>query len=145
MNRTVLLLAAAATMALARTALAADDADPTKAVDDALAEKALPPAKPPVLPSTASDHAVSAHDDIAFGKKGEAERTAHSEADKLGQHDATDARADAANRAAQGAAMSAMGSANADAHAAAGMARSEEMRNHGMPSGSGAGGGMGRR
>lgn len=145
MKRTILFLAAAGVM-LAAPALADSDSDATKAADDALAEKATPPAKPPVLPSSASEHAVNAHEDIAFGKKGEAERVAHSQADKMGHHDAAEARADAANRAAQGAAMSAMGQANADAHAAAGMVRSEEARGHmGATGGTGGSPGMGRR
>lgn len=142
MNRTILFLAAA-TLSLAAPALAADvDSDPTKAADDALADKATPPSKPPALPTTASEHAVYAHQNIAFGKKGEAERLAHSQAGQKGHHDADDAHVDAANRAAQGAAASAMGQANADAHAAAGMQRSEMARGH-MGAGGGTAGGGG--
>lgn len=148
MNRTILFLAAAG-LTLAAPALAADaDTDPTRAADDALAEKAMPPVKPPALPSTASEHAVDAHRDIAFGKKGAAERHAHSQAGRNGHHDADDAHADAANRAAHGAAASAMGQANADAHAAAGMQRSEMARGHmgagAGTTGTGGGPGMGR-
>jgi hypothetical protein len=148
MTRTTLLLAATLTLSLAAPALADDPSDPTKAVDDALADKAMPPAKPPVLPSTASEHAVNAHEHIAFGKNGDLHRHAHSQADRMGQHDAADAHADAANRAAQGAAMSAMGQANADAHAAAGMNRSEQARGHmgtGGMTGTGTNTGMGHR
>ncbi len=131
MNRTLLFLTAAAGLLLAAPALADDsatEADANKEVDDALADKATPPATAPTLPSTASEHAVNALANIAFGKKGEAERLAHSQAGKHGGDAADDALADAANRAAQGAAASAAGAANADAHAAAGQARASTAR-----------------
>lgn len=139
MKRTVLCLAAAAGLHLAAPARADDptttpDVDARAAAADALAEKATPPAKPPVLPTAASDRATFVHENIAFGKKGDAERLAHSQAGKKGHDAADDAHADAANRAAHGAAMSAMGSAKDDAHEAAGMARSEDAR-HSMPGG----------
>jgi hypothetical protein len=129
MKRTYLFLAAAAGFLFAVSARA-DDAstDPDTQADSVLAEKAEIPAKPPTLPSQASDRATFVHENIAFGKKGEAERLAHSQADKQGKSDADDAHADDANRAAQGAAASAAGSANADSHAAAGQARAGQQR-----------------
>lgn len=134
MKRILTLLAAALALAFAAPVLA-DDAtdatkapDATKAADDALADKADVPAKPPTLPSTASDRATYVHDNIAFGKKGAAERAAHSQADKQGSTDADDAHADAANRAAHGAAASAAAAANGDSHAAAGQARARTAR-----------------
>lgn len=134
MKRIFTLLAASLALAFAAPVLA-DDAtdatkapDATKAADDALADKADVPAKPPTLPSTASDRATYVHDNIAFGKKGAAERAAHSQADKQGRTDTDDAHADAANRAAHGAAASAAAAANGDSHAAAGHARARTAR-----------------
>ncbi len=103
-------------------------------VHEALAEKAEIPAKAPTLPSTASERASFVHENIAFGKKGEAERAAHAQSDKQGRSDADDARADMANRAAHGAAE-ASGSMNQDGHAAANQERERHMRQMG-PSGS---------
>jgi hypothetical protein len=143
MKRIITLLAAALSFAFAAPVLAADAAGAsntpdaatapgatqtttpgaTQAADDALADKADVPAKPPVLPSTASDRATYVHDNIAFGKKGAAERAAHSQADRQGATDTDDAHAEAANRAAHAAAASAAAAANGDSHAAAGQAR----------------------
>ncbi len=137
MNRT-LLFTAAASLLLAAPVLADDaatDTDAKKAVDDALADKATPPANPRtgLLPETASDQARNALTNTAFGKKAEAERLAHSQAANHGSDAAAAARADAANRAAQGAAASAAGAANADAHAAAGQARADAARTSHSP------------
>ncbi len=124
MNRILMLLAAIGCLAIINPALAEDGADTaTQAAHDALADKADVPAKPPTLPSQASDRATFVHENIAFGKKGEAMRAAHSEAENHGTTDADAARADAASHAAQGAAASAAGAANADAHNAAAQAR----------------------
>ncbi len=127
-KRTMLMLAAAAGFAFALPAIADDDADAKNAADAALADKAEIPAKPPTLPSTASDRATYVHDNIAFGKKGEAERLAHSQAEKQGKSDADDEAKDAANRAARGAAASAAGAANADGHSKAGHDRENAAR-----------------
>ncbi|BDG03622.1 hypothetical protein [Anaeromyxobacter oryzae] len=141
MKRILTLAAAALALVLARPALADDadaakDADATRAADDALADKADVPAKPPTLPTTASDRASYVHDNIAFGKKGAAERATHGQADKQGRADTDDAHADAANRAAHGAAASAAASANGDSHAAAGHARANSARDtHSQPAG----------
>jgi len=124
MNRILMLLAATAGVAITHPALAEEGTDTaTQAAHDALADKADVPAKPPTLPSQASDRATFVHENIAFGKKGEAMRAAHSEAENHGTADADAARADAASHAAQGAAASAAGAANADAHTAAAQAR----------------------
>jgi hypothetical protein len=130
MNRILMLLVAVAGFAITSPAIADDGAADAakKAIDDALAAKADVPAKPPTLPSQASERATFVHENVAFGKKGEAMRSARSEAEKQGQVDADDAHADAANHAAQGAAASAAGAANADAHAAAGQSRADEAR-----------------
>jgi hypothetical protein len=128
MKRMYLLLAAAAGFLFAVSARADDATDPDKQADSVLADKAEIPAKPPTLPSQASDRAKFVHENIAFGKHGEAERLAHSQADKQGKSDADDAHSDDANRAAQGAAASAAGSANADSHNAAGQARAGQQR-----------------
>ncbi len=130
MKRTFLLLAAAVGFAFTLPTLAEDQTDTTakKAADDALAEKAEVPAKPPTLPTTASARATYVHENIAFGEKGEAERLAHSQAEKQGKTDADDAAHDAANRAARGAAASAAGAANADSHAKAGHDRDNATR-----------------
>src|SRR5574340_1013708 len=107
MNRFLMMLAIGG---LAITARAyADDADASakRAADDALESKADVPAKPPTLPSHASDRAKFVHQNIAFGEKGEAERAAHSEAHEQGAESARAAHADAANRAAHGAAAAA--------------------------------------
>ena len=127
-TRTMLMLAAAAGFAFALPAIADDDADAKKAADDALADKAEIPAKPPTLPDSASDRATYVHENIAFGKKGEAERLAHSQAEKQGKSDADDQAKDAANRAARGAAASAAGAANADGHSKAGHDRENSTR-----------------
>jgi type IV secretory pathway VirB10-like protein len=147
MKRTTLILAAAAALLLARTTIAEDtdtsEAKPTRtathsgtgdakiddeaheAADDALAEKAEAPShQPKTLPTTASERAH----EVAFGKQGEAERLAHSQAGKHGREDADAAHADAANRAAHGAAASAAGMAKDDAHGAAGQDRAGSAR-----------------
>lgn len=136
MKRTLLFLTAGAGLLLAAPALADDSAtevDANKAVDDALADKATLPATRPTLPETASEQAGNALDTIAFRKKGDAERLAHSQAANHGGDAADDAKADAANRAAQGAAASEAGAANADAHAAAGQARAGVARTSHSP------------
>ncbi len=128
MKRTHLLVAAAAGFLMAQPVLADDATDAKKDADDALAQKADVPAKPPVLPDQASARAKYVHDNIAFGKKGDAERLAHSKAESQGKSDAGDAERDAANRAAHGAAESAARDANADTHDKAGHDRSNDTR-----------------
>ncbi|WP_242342308.1 hypothetical protein [Anaeromyxobacter terrae] len=123
MKRTFVITAALAGFLFARTAIA-DDVDTKDAADGALADKAETPAKPPTLPSQASDRATYVHENIAFGKQGDAQRAAHAQA----QDSARDARAQAANGAAHAAAASAAGAANSDAHAAAGQTRAETAR-----------------
>ncbi len=108
----------------------ADLDDAKKACHDALADKADMPEKRPTLPSTASERAGFVHDNIAFGKHGEAERAAHRQADKQGGADADDAHSDMANRAAHGEAADAQRMMD-DGHSAA----SQERDHHdGMPS-----------
>ncbi len=136
MNR-FLMMVALVGLALTTRAYAADETEAgaaKRAADDALASKADVPATPPTLPSQAAARATYVHDNIAFGKKGEAERAAHAEAAEQGEESAQTARADAANRAAHGAAAAAARSANADSHAAAGQARATEARtSHAQP------------
>ena len=129
MKRTHLLIAAAAGFLMAKPVLADETTEAKSDADEALAQKADVPAKPPVLPDQASDRARYVHDNIAFGKKGDAERLAHSKAESQGKSDADDAEHDAANRAAHGAATSAAGAANADTHDKAGRDRSNDARN----------------
>jgi len=135
MNRILMLLAATGCLAIINPALAEDGAGTaTQAAHDALADKADVPAKPPTLPSQASDRATFVHENIAFGNKGEAMRAAHSEAQQHGTADADAARADAASRAAQGAAASAAGAANADEHTAAAQSRATHSKPSSVPS-----------
>ncbi len=102
---------------------------PTDDVKDALEAKADVPATPPTLPTQASDRATYVHANIAFGKKGAAERAAHSQAGVNGQDAAQGAAVDPTTKAAQGIAASTARSANADAHAAAGQAQAGAVRN----------------
>ncbi len=121
------LFPAAAALLLGSPALA-DDVDAKAAAEAALAAKAEIPATPPTLPDQASANAKTVLENTAFGKKGDAERAAHSQA---GQHvgdDAVDGRTEAATRSAQGAAASAARAANADVHAAAGQDRAAAAR-----------------
>ncbi len=83
---------------------------------------------PTAFPTQAQESARAR--DVAFGKKGTEERTAHS---KAGQHAADQAGDESANRSAQGAAASAAKSANADSHAAAGLARAAAARGGSAP------------
>src|SRR5207253_3119110 len=111
-----------------------DPRDPQRVVRDALEQQAPAPRTPPTLPDSASDRARYVHENIAFGKKGAAERAAHSRsgdtAEQKAAERASDARNDAAERAARGAGASAAKAAKAAEKAAAGLARSEEARGH---------------
>src|SRR5262245_51733372 len=99
-------------------------AQPGKAAAHAALEQgAALPATAPQLPLHASEQARRALADTAFGKKGDAMRRAHSQAEDHANDDARSAHVDAANRAAQGAAAAAARNANADSRAAAGQAR----------------------
>jgi hypothetical protein len=123
-------IAAAALLALAAPARADEGSrgeDAFRLVHEALALGAELPATPPTLPSAASDRAAAAHEDVAFGRKGQATREAHRAAARAGEVEDAVAQ-DAAERAARGAAARAAGAANADAHAAAGQARAAEAR-----------------
>ncbi|WP_242333567.1 MULTISPECIES: hypothetical protein [Anaeromyxobacter] len=123
MKRMWVITAALAGILFARAGLA-DDVETKDAADGALADKADAPATPPTLPSQASERATYVHENIAFGKQGDAQRAAHAQA----QDSARDARAHAANAAAHAAAASAAGAASSDAHAAAGQTRAETAR-----------------
>lgn len=120
--KTAILLAA---LFVAAPALAEDA---RTEVRDALEKQADAPRTPPTLPEQASDRAREVHETIAFGKKGEAQRAAHRQAEEKGSERAAAARNEAAERAARGAGVSAEKAARAAEKAAAGMARSEEAR-----------------
>jgi hypothetical protein len=111
--------------ALLMVAGAAKADDAKAALHDALETQATPPAKPPVLPDSASDRAKYVQQNVAHGKKGAEEKAAH-DADAAG----TDA--DAA-KSAEGAAARAARSANADSNAAAGQARATKARGGNVP------------
>ena len=88
------------------------ESDASKQVKDALKGGADAPKTPPTLPDEASDRAKYVHENIAFGKNGQAHRQAAAEASKAAkaegaakanQH-AADARSGAATRSTRGAA-----------------------------------------
>jgi hypothetical protein len=118
-----------------------DHESATGAAHEALADKAEPPANPPILPMQASPTATKVQNTIAHGKKGLSERTMHAQdgnADKTksdtGDRESGDADRDgAAERSAQGAAASAAKSANADGAEAAGQARATSARGGSAP------------
>ena len=118
-------LIACSALLLVAGAARADDA--RAALHDALETQAAAPATPPKLPDSASDRAKYVQQNIAHGKKGEAERAAHA------HDDADAARTDDATKSAQGAAASAAKSANADSHAAAGQAQATKARGGKVP------------
>jgi hypothetical protein len=97
----------------------------------ALSDGADVPATPPELPQHASDQARRALANAAFGKKGEAARKAHAQADQHGADAAIAAHADAADRAAQGSVAAAARSANADSRTAAAQARASAAKANG--------------
>jgi hypothetical protein len=89
----------------------------------ALSDGADVPAHPPQLPESAADRARDALANTAFGKTGQAQRRARTEARERAAADARSAHADAANQAAQGSLAAAARGANADGRAAAAQAR----------------------
>jgi hypothetical protein len=114
------LVGASLTLAYAPPA-AGDEA--TRAMREALAEKADAPAELPELPSLASERAVLAQGETAHGRAG---RAAHAAAGDAGA--SAEARVAAANGAARAAAAHAAAAARADARNAAGQARAEKAK-----------------
>ncbi len=137
--RFLITFAAALGLLLAAPARAADHESAKGAAHEALEAQAKAPKTPPTLP----DEALLRAQSVDHGKKGAAERAAHSESGEVdseaARHVGSDTESDAANKSAQGAAASAAKGANADSHDAAGQARDTSKRGGNTP-GSGPGG-----